>query len=174
MISLGPTRSSSTGERRAFSLIELVVVMGIIGIVTVIAIPTMSGSSSHHRAEAARRRLMADLDLVRAQAGAASEHRGVRINAASESYEFMVPDDPSPRSVRRVGLSDPGIGAEIGGVALPDDDTIWFDGFGVAAAPAEVRVGTGRAWWRVTVDAGTGRLDAARADGASILVGNQD
>jgi len=162
-------RHSSIGVGRgAFTLIELVVVMAIVGLLTAVAVPVLGGSQSAHRADAAARRLASDLALAQSLAHAASAPRGVRIDPATESYETIEPGDPAPVATGRVDLNAPPIHALIGSARLPADRTIWFDGHAMPGSGAEVRVGVGETWWAVVVDPGAGFVTSSRAAGPDI------
>ena len=51
--------------RGAFSLVEVIVVVLILGILTAVAAPRMSTALQHHRLEVASARIIADLELAR-------------------------------------------------------------------------------------------------------------
>jgi type II secretion system protein H len=72
----GGIRSRS---RRAFTIIELVIVLLIMGIMTAVATPKFFDSLLFHRVESAARRVKADLELARTQA---------RLTSASQSVTF--------------------------------------------------------------------------------------
>ena len=65
--------------RCAFTIIELVIVLLIMGILTAVAAPTFFDSLLFHRVESAARRVKADLELARTQA---------RLTSASQSITF--------------------------------------------------------------------------------------
>ena len=66
-------------RRCAFTIIELVIVLLIMGILTAVAAPTFFDSLLFHRVESAARRVKADLELARTQA---------RLTSASQSITF--------------------------------------------------------------------------------------
>src|SRR3954463_11290584 len=65
--------------RRAFTMIELVIVLLVMGILTAVASPKFVDSLLFHRVESAARRVKADLELARTQA---------RLTSASQSIAF--------------------------------------------------------------------------------------
>ena len=64
-------------HRRAFSLIELVMVLMIVGIVAAIALPRYFNAIARYRMQAAALRVVADLQLARASARTQGEARTV-------------------------------------------------------------------------------------------------
>jgi prepilin-type N-terminal cleavage/methylation domain-containing protein len=76
----------SVAAARAFSLFELLIVLSLMGILTAIAVPRYARSIASYRAEAAARRVGADLMLAKAKARAASSPRTVTFNASAGTY----------------------------------------------------------------------------------------
>ena len=80
------------GLRRAslraagFSLFELLIVVSLFAIVAAMAVPRYASSVGRYRADAAARRVAADLALARAKARAVSAERTVTFNAAAGAY----------------------------------------------------------------------------------------
>jgi type II secretory pathway pseudopilin PulG len=145
------------GTSRAFSLIELVLIAVIIGIVTAIALPRFSGALVRQRADAAARRIVADLALARRQARASSSSQTVKFSGASGSYELVGmshPDHPAekykvylykePYSARQVS-------ADFGG-----DNEILFDGWGAPDSGGSVVIQVGDNSRTISVDPETG------------------
>lgn len=86
------------GERSAFTLIEMLVVVVIIGIIASIGIPALKGFGQANATVAASRQLLDDISLARQRA----------INSRSTVYVvFISPDVVGP--VFLAGLSGPGI-----------------------------------------------------------------
>src|SRR5688500_10231700 len=69
-----------------FSLFELLIVVSLFAIVAAMAVPRYASSVGRYRADAAARRVAADLALARAKARAASAARTVTFNAAAGAY----------------------------------------------------------------------------------------
>lgn len=79
-------RAAAGGGRRGYSLFELVVVLALVALVAALAVPRYVSSVARYRAEAAARRIVADLALARAKAKAASATQVVTFNPATGSY----------------------------------------------------------------------------------------
>ena len=69
--------------RRAFSLIELLIVLLVIGILTSVAVPNWIDSMSIQRVESAARRIKQDIELIRRDALAKSTTRTFDFTNAS-------------------------------------------------------------------------------------------
>ena len=73
----------STGLRRGFTLLELVLVVAILGVVAAIAAPRYGNAIQNYRANAAAQRLRADLEYARARAKSTSSSRTVTVSPGS-------------------------------------------------------------------------------------------
>ena len=139
-----------------FSLIELVLVVTIIAVVAGIAIPRYSGWQFRYRADAAARRIAADLTFAQTRARAASASQALAFDLAANTYQLPgVPDIDRPAVDYKVDLSRSPycatlVSANFGGVA-----TATFDGYGVPTAGGTVVVQSGPVTKTVTLDAGT-------------------
>jgi prepilin-type N-terminal cleavage/methylation domain-containing protein len=73
---------------RAFSLIELLICLSLMGVIGAMTIPRYSGAIERYRADAAARRLAADFALVRSQARLSSRSLTLVFNQSGESYQI--------------------------------------------------------------------------------------
>src|SRR5204863_23675 len=61
-------RAGPASSRRAFSLIEITLVLMVMGVLAALAVPRYASALARYRADAAARRIVADLDLARTTA----------------------------------------------------------------------------------------------------------
>lgn len=142
-----PCQIEKCSARRAgaFSLLEVSMVLAIIGLLAAIAVPRYANFVTGHRADAAARRVKADLAMVREYARVSSQSRTISFDTALDKYFAAgVPDPENAGSDYAVYLSaEPYlasiVSADFGGV--PD---LTYDGYGVptAAGTIVVRVGS--------------------------------
>lgn len=122
---------------RAFTLVELMFVVMLMGILAVSVIPAM-GNVTQMRAGAARDDLSRTLEFARSQAMSIGQPVGVRIDPEESTLELVgidsvgeiiVLNDPLTTKPRIVSISDSYSGAEITGLDGVEDDNavIWFD-----------------------------------------------
>lgn len=79
------------GERRGFTLIELVLTITILGIIAAVSIPTLVNLGSNN-AEVAARKLVSDLSYARRLAQSRNSIYGVSFDAAAETYTLYLYD----------------------------------------------------------------------------------
>ena len=81
-----PKRLAAPSRPGGFTLFELVIVLSIMGVIAAIAVPRYARSVASYRAEAAARRVGADLMIAKAKAKAASSPRTVTFNTTAGTY----------------------------------------------------------------------------------------
>ena len=141
---------------RGFSLIELVLVVAIIAVVAGIAIPRYSGWQFRYRADAAARRIAADLTFAQTRARAASASQSLAFDVDAETYDLPgVPDMDHPGVDYQVDLSRGPYSANLVSADFGGAQTATFDGYGVPTAGGTVVVQSGPVTKTVTLDAGT-------------------
>ncbi len=116
------TRRDRNVRRRAFTLVEILVVVAIMLIVSAAAIPMVMGALNERRVSSAALLIQAELSRVRDSAVRANAPRGIRLipetNASLPRFAFsgptpaytrMIPIEPGPDYIE--GTIEPGISA---------------------------------------------------------------
>jgi type II secretory pathway pseudopilin PulG len=125
-------------------LFELVIALAVMGIVAAVAVPRYANSVGRYRAEAAGRRIVADLTLARAKARAASSAQSVTFNPAAGSYTVSGVRDPDrPGAAYTVNLAGAPYHVTIGYADFGGAPQAQFDMFGTPAWGGKVIVRAG-------------------------------
>lgn len=144
--------------RRGYSLVELLMVLGIISVIAAIAVPRYGNAASRYAAEAAAKRIAADLTQARELAKAASASYTVNFQTATASYDFgpsgALITDPA---VQVVSLDREPYVVGIASVSFGGDATVVFNGYGVPDSGGTVQIKRGTREYLVTLSATTGR-----------------
>ena len=142
-----------------FSLLELVLVLTIIVVVAAIAIPRYSSWQFRYRAEAAAKRIEADLTLARKYAQASSASQFVIFDDAAETYHMPgVPDINTVGSDYEVDLTLGPYHAAMVSADFGGDNKVMFDGYGVPSSGGTVVVQSGSVTRTVKLYAGTAEI----------------
>ncbi len=143
---------------RAFSLVELLLVVAIISIFSVMAIPRFANSLTLHRVDQAARRIAADLELARRHATITSRTVTFRIRETGDSgYELINIKHPDrPASPYVVSFEQDCFGAELVTHDLNSDLDLVFDIYGFPDSAAQILICIGDHQRRLDVDALTG------------------
>ena len=150
--------STPRAAAKGFSLIELVVVMVVLGVMTAIAVPRLTSVAVRQRADAAARRVAADLDLARRHARATGRPVIVRIDPTAHRIT-LVGVDPAigdGAGDYRVTLTDSPYHTRIVDASFNNTDTIAFNGFGVADHGGTITLSAGGEQRTLTLDASSG------------------
>jgi type II secretory pathway pseudopilin PulG len=148
--------SQGHGRDSGYSLIELCLCLGIIGLLSAIAVPRFAGASARYRADAAARRVATDLNAARADARALGAAQTVQFLAAASVYEVNGVASPDGAAVTtRVDL-----GREPYRVTIEPADLgangVTYNGFGRPSRGGVVTVRCGGASAAVVLDAASG------------------
>lgn len=143
---------------RAFSLIELLIVLAILATVSAIAVPRYQLATARYRALGAARLLAAEIEGLRQQALARSLGQRFRVRSAST---YQVTDSAAgwgAASVRTVDLAADPYRARFTASDLGADGELVFSGFGVPDGAASFDLACGGVSARVSVDGQTGAV----------------
>ncbi|MFK7760301.1 MAG: Tfp pilus assembly protein FimT/FimU [Phycisphaerales bacterium] len=89
-----PTLKSS-----AFSLVELVIVVAILGIITAVAVPRFADAGSGRRLTAARSAIYSDVELIKLRARATSKPHAIKFYPSENKYIVVEGIDINRRSI---------------------------------------------------------------------------
>ena len=151
-------RRRGRGAARAFSLVELVLVIAITAMVTAIAAPRYANSVARYRADSAARRVAADLALAQNNASTAGRVQPMVFISRSYQMPGMAHLDGKSYGDYTVDLSaDPykvtRVAAEFGG-----DATVKFDLYGNPDTGGSVVIEVGDFRRVVTLSPDSGRV----------------
>lgn len=141
--------------RRAFSLLELTIVVVILATAAVIAVPRVFGTTSRARLQAAAQRLAQDIEGTRERARTLGIYQTMCFS--TEGYTIVERTPTTEEKVSTLLNEDP-YHATIGWVVLRSGSELSFDGFGVPSTAAMIKVTNGTDAYLVSVNAGTGNV----------------
>jgi type II secretory pathway pseudopilin PulG len=160
-----PRRSLTIGTsptargKLAFTVIELLLVVIVMGILAAVAAPAFLDSLLFYRVESAARRVKADLELARRTARLTSASQSVSFSGTSYAMSAGVVDLDKPLGAYAVDLARApyeiaSLTADFGG-----SPTVSFDGYGTPSSGGTVVLGAPNHECVVTLDGDSG--DAA-------------
>lgn len=144
---------TATRRRTAFTLIELVIVVLIVGIMTSVGAPKYFSSLAYYRAEAAARRIANDLRLAREHAQKTSEPQTVDFDVTGDGYAIpTMPDLDRPNATYAVRLGSSEYNVNLATAVFGAGDTVQFDIYGRPNQTGSVTVQSGSQLRTVQVD----------------------
>ncbi len=151
------TTRSARPIRHAFSLVELVIVVLILGIISATAAPKFARSLRLSRLDAACLRVKADLNLARQTAISRSSSQSVQFTNGSATYTLPGMTHPDHSSLAySVNLSGEPYEATVSAATFGGSSTVQFDRFGQPTAGGTVTVAVGTSTKTVTLEATSG------------------
>lgn len=135
----------SVAPNRAFSLIEMVLVVAIAGIVAAVAVPRLASGYPGKRLDGVERRLTAEFALIGELARAQGRSHTIEFSIAQDEMRIYEGVGASRAGlVRTVRVSDPPYEAGLVSTNITDAASrIEIDGFGMYSAGAKVTVSAG-------------------------------
>ncbi|MHC5113199.1 MAG: GspH/FimT family pseudopilin [Planctomycetota bacterium] len=156
------TNERTRRPSRAFSLIELVIVLIIVGTIAVIAAPRYARSAEHYRADAVSLRIAADLEVARSRARATGGDVTVIFDAGNDRYAIpQLPSEANPAAGTVVYLAPAPYRSNIAAVSFNGTSSVTFDGYGLPTVGGWVVVVSGEQAKCVLVDGATGVVTVA-------------
>jgi prepilin-type N-terminal cleavage/methylation domain-containing protein len=141
-------------RNRAFTLIELVITLMVIGVLAVVVTPRFSRSLQRTRAEAAARRIAADLRYTAMDAEAGGSSHTVTFFPAEGRYvAATLPDLRRPERTLDNYLQDTPYPARLASADFGGSETVTFDMYGRPDHAGAVTVSEGGFTYVVSVDA---------------------
>ena len=154
----GAAAAASVGcrLRRAFTLLEMVLVMGITVVLAGIAIPRYAQSTRRYQADLGGRRIVADLMLAQSAARATGLSKQVVFDVTSHSYRLTdVPGLDGRSGSYVVNLAQAPYGARLVSASFSGSSTATFDGWGIPAQSGTIVLSAGSESRTVVVDRAT-------------------
>jgi len=148
--------------RGAFTFIELLIVVIVMGIFAAVAVPAVRDSLLFYRVESAARRVKADLRLAQQTARLTSSSQSITFNGTAYSMSAGVIDLDDPLDAYAVDLSASPY--EIGSVAADfgGDTSVTFDGYGTPSSGGAIIITAPNHQCTVTLDGDTGDATISR------------
>jgi prepilin-type N-terminal cleavage/methylation domain-containing protein len=145
-------------SNQGFSLLELVLVLGIIAIFAAIAVPRYGAATSRYRADLAARRIVQDLALAQATAKAKGAAQTVRIRQGADQVVLYDTAALDPHmSTYRTYFSDSPYKADITSSVFNGDNYIIYDGWGLPDSGGTAVLEVGSETRTITIDPNTGK-----------------
>ena len=145
-------------RRKAFSFVELVIVLAITTIVAAIAVPRMGHATTRYQADYAAKKVAADLDAARGNARLRGLTQTVTFNLAKSEY-IVSKADAGGTSVSEytVSLGQSPYGAKITAANFGGTSVATFTGYGEAVAGGTVTIRIGSTTRTITLDDASGK-----------------
>ena len=150
-------------KHRAFSYVEVLVVVMILAIMAAVAVPKYADSLVRMRLDAAARRIVSDFAAAQARARVTSSRQTITFTVppAGSSYQIVGMSDPDRTGLTyTVNLADTSYQATLVSVNLGGDATLVYDGYGNPDSSGTIVVQSGSYTKTITIDPNTGAAAA--------------
>lgn len=152
-----PIQANDRARRCGFTLVELTIVVLITGIMVAVAVPRFVDALSYHRAEAAAKRIEADLKWARQQALSNSAPQTVQFSPGTDDYTIPGMDDlDHTGQTYAVDLAAYPYSASLESATLGGDSNVQFDRYGQPDSGGTITVQSGPFQRTVTIDPDVG------------------
>lgn len=146
-------------RRKGLSILEVICALTIIAVFAAAGTPKFAKAIAGRRAEAAARRVAADLEWLRSIAQVTSTSQSIVINAAANSYSLTGFTDPDlPATAYSVNLASSTYKSTIASINLGGVATLSFNGYGIPSVGGTIVVQSGQATRTVTIDGASGNI----------------
>lgn len=156
-------RCTAWADARAYTLVELMMVLAIIGLCAGIVVPRYGRSLTRYRADAAARRVASDFALARATARTTSTSQSIDFSAPTNGYTVsgLIGLDRTT-SAYRVDLTQPPFQTTLSSnLRLVSNNAavtkVNFDRYGTPDASGTITVASGDVQKTITLDPNTAR-----------------
>lgn len=144
---------------RAYTLIEMLMVVVIMGILAAVAIPSIGNVLDERYVNAAAMQIKVDLEAARNHAVSTSTSQTLSFNPALDNYSWAGMKDPDrPGTPYSVDLSGDEYNSEFVSLNFGGDSDVVFDMHGMADSNGEIVVKSGSLRRRVELDGVTGEV----------------
>jgi Tfp pilus assembly protein FimT len=154
----GSAKRDVAGRGGGFTIFELVLVLLIIAVVAGLGVARYGDSLQRYRADAAARRIVADMALARSKARMQSQSQAVVFSVAANRLSLTgVPDIDRPTGTYTTSLAEAPYYTRLVSVNFGGSSQVVFNGYGSPAASGTVVVAAGGYTKTVVLSQVTGR-----------------
>lgn len=148
-------RASAAGRRRAFTIIELVIVILITSVLAAVTAPAFMDSLVFHRVESAARRVKADIEYQRQRARLTSTAQSITFSSGSYTLNGTKSLN-HPAGTYAVNLKESPYSLDSAAVNFSNTQVLAFDGYGTPSSGGTVVLTAKNHQCTVTVNGTTG------------------
>jgi len=146
-------RPGVASSRDAFTIVELVMVLLVIGIMTAVAAPRYSSALASQRSNTAARRIAADLRLAQDYARRSSQVQTVTFDGVADGYAISpMPDVDRSNATYNVSIAAAPYSADVVSASFGGGPAVQFDIYGRPSSEGSVVVRSGAKQYTVQLD----------------------